>query len=191
MKNRRNLKIATLLFALTFVVGTAFAATNGMLAFGGTVRINSAAVTPDPIVRLEMTYTSVWVSSIFADSFRGSSEIILDENGHQTLSFDIELLDPTIIYRPGLGNLVPGAQLNLHLRNTGDVPVIITEFENNSHWGIGSIDSPLIRPGVVLEPGQFIQGSISVNSNRLMQLYRETGELSFNSNFVLLYEQAH
>jgi len=188
MGSKKYLQFAVLLFATTLLVGTVFAITNGVMVFGGTVRINSVPIIPDPIMRLEMTYTSAWVSTNFSETIRGNSEIVLDENGRQTLVFNIEILDSATVYYQW------GAAIELHLENTGDLSVVITEFEsdsNISHWGVGSIDSPLIRPGLVLQPDEVIHGTLTIDVGHVLELYRQTGEDTFNLRFTLAYEQAN
>jgi len=115
MKSKKNLKLAAVLFAMIFVVGAAFAATNGVLAFGGTVRINNVAVIED--ARLEFISTSIQCNYGLA-----TSEIITGENGRQFLTFET-----VIDFCPTLDWPTAISHLNFTIQNTGNVPV---RFEN-------------------------------------------------------------
>jgi len=113
MKQKR-LKIAILVFALTFVVGAAFAATNGVLAFGGTVRINNVAITD--YARLEVV-----VSEGGRVAENASARLIASEGETPgSLWIDFEITDP-VAFRNG------GWQLGLTapMVNTGNAPAVI------------------------------------------------------------------
>jgi len=87
MKQKR-LKLAVLVFALTFIVGTAFAATNGMLAFGGTVRINNVGVVEE--ARLE--FISAYIGIVFG---LANVEIVtIDGRQHLTYETTIDFVPP-------------------------------------------------------------------------------------------------
>ena len=124
-----SLRIAVLVFALTFAVGAAFAATNGMLAFGGTVRINSAVGNPDPVVSLEFVSTNASVSPNFREHMTAASQIVTDADGNQMLNFDINILDlEAVLPQPGATGIVTPAMTSFGVRNTGDVPVRLIRF---------------------------------------------------------------
>jgi len=148
MKKKTSLKIAVLVFALTFAVGVAFAATNGMLVFGGTVRINSAAVSSDD-VRLEFIAVNISLSQYSFPLVEGSSRIVEGSN-RQKIEFDINFLDLETLMRTGsvgryslLGHDI---QVNFVFQNTGTVPVRIIGFDHD-------IDAPPVS--LVVRTGLF------------------------------------
>jgi len=134
MRNKKGLKIAVLVFALAFTVGAAFAATNGMLAFGGTVRINSAAVNPNPVMRLEFVSTSASVPHVASQPYMtATSEIVVDESGKQALSFNLDITDGSVIPTGPLARTL--LRVDFTVANTGDVPVNLVNFERTTPVG--------------------------------------------------------
>ena len=195
----KKLKIAILLFALTFIVGAAFAATNGVLVFGGTVRINSTTTVPDNM-RLEFIYAqraseSHWI--LDPDIIQLEYELIQGEDGRKFLSFDLTVLDSAALLanRP---YTALGAAIRFRIQNTGNVPVRLTGF----HWGstrpvpgIGvsmpgtnSFNVPS-RLGYTFQPGQVSNGDISF-SYSFLDLFNSPYEYTFNYRIELRYVRA-
>jgi len=153
MKTKKNLKLAIVLFAMIFAVGAAFAATNGMLAFGGTVRINSTSTVNEAMLEFDswtriFAYPQIrihhcpWLGTPECQCslgppppnafnyFEGSARII-EENGRQKLAFDIDILDIEALL--GLWPWgIPEDEIlgfSFSFQNTGSVPVRLFDFE--------------------------------------------------------------
>jgi len=196
MKSKKTLRIAVLVFALTFAVGAAFAATNGMLAFGGTVRINSAVVNPDPVMQLDFIGASAIITPDFRPYITASSEIITGSDGHrQMLTFDINVLDlQALMPTPGVPSTTIPARISFGIRNTGEVPTRIRQV-------IPQQQGPLplhlsVFTGRVLEPDQIISGTVNlcvvclnnyINRNDISITDPYT---SLTFSFVMFYEAA-
>jgi len=195
MSNRKkHLRLGMLLFAAMFLVGAAFAATNGMLVFGGTVRINNVATTD--VVRLEINQLSKvsWNEAIV--SLRTS---VGDSNGvpNQVLNFDFTVNDPARFISE-----TQALPFGFGFQNTGNVPVRLNSVlisgelpvrirlidPINSEGGWMSIDS--LPHNLVIQPGQTIEGDIALVAADILS-YLTSGEVhEFNFNVGLSYEQA-
>ena len=176
MKTKKNLKLAIVLFAMIFAVGAAFAATNGILAFGGIVRINN--VTNADVIRLEFVDVThaPWDESILTVE----TSIQNTETGRKRLQFDIEINDIQEFFNN------QSSIVNFTIQNTGSVPVRIIgthDFEMSGHPRIGAnlrngdkflnISDGSIYTGDAelfgsIEPGQYITGSLGVGSPRFL-----------------------
>jgi len=202
MRNKKGLKLAILLFAMAFAVGTAFAATNGMLVFGGTVRINSSTVVADDI---ELSFASVAIRHCHISHLstqhvlRTNAAIVIDENGRQTLDFDIEFFDGNNI-SPPVHSL---ARMDFVIENTGSAPARLLQVTQtpNPHMFIVSIESneyfydefsgqyvrvrnsvsgrigPSWRPdmNIVLQPGETLNGEIMLRTYDFLRFINENG----------------
>jgi len=213
----KKLKLITLLFALTFLAGAAFAATNGVLVFGGTVRINSVD-TPQEM-RLEFISTEV---IIHPDApYVSLTSSIIEVGGQQRLAYDVSIEFPDDL--PDRDPRHAFSVIEFHVKNTGNVPV---EFlPHSSGYGtffaapygiymyarcVNFPDSPrhrsvshpprptlTIEP-ILVDPGETIVGWINIHPfGRLyawqgMQRYRpeEFAVRVFTQNFILHYQQA-
>lgn len=194
-----SLRIAVLVFALTFAVGAAFAATNGMLAFGGTVRINSAGGNPDPIMRLDFLGTSTFVTPAYREYIEANAEVVIDANGNQVLTFDVNILnfDGLTFPTPGqtpppLFNSTNPVRVTFGLQNTGDVPVRVGRFIPQQTTG----PVPFHVSGVLgrtVTPDQIITGSFTLCNMCLNTFITRndipmTGEGYVSLNFGFLVE---
>jgi len=143
MKTKKNLKLAIVLFAMIFTVGAAFAATNGMLAFGGTVRINSVGT----VARANLEFTHALIGLSNADSSHQSrfdaEARIVEENGRQKIAFDVNVLDLEDLLRPVhlhgwtgtqpmIAELWPTIFVDFEFTNVGITPIKISGIENSS-----------------------------------------------------------
>ena len=191
MKQKR-LKLAVLLFALTFVVGAAFAATNGMLVFGGTVRINSVGVVED--VRLEFTHASI--SCAFGQA---SSEIVVVD-GRQHLTYE-SIIDycPTF-YWPDVMS-----QVDFQIRNTGNVPVEFLQFtydmglnqfveiflqddyNQSLHAVLPTLHNHPQSGSMIIQPGAIVTGQI-LFSTLSGPFPSDFTEIVFSHSFSLAYQ---
>ncbi|MCL2422272.1 MAG: hypothetical protein FWD03_10480, partial [Defluviitaleaceae bacterium] len=178
-KNKRRLKLVTLLFVLSLLSSSAFAATNGMLTFGGTVRINHVAVIADEM-RLEFINTSTrWVSSGDAE-VRVSSDIA--DTARQGIIFDIQFINVTP------GDFDTRAEVYFQFENTGTVPVRLLDFDEavngpqldfqlQGGFGIGSVVAPgqIVDGFVVVGVGDFPVSEDAVNYTYQFALSYEMG----------------
>ena len=174
--SKRSLKISILLFAMAFIVGAAFAATNGVLTFGGTVRINNAGTTPPPEMGIEfVNVANPTVNPIIQNYLNATASIVLTEDGTQTLNFDINIDDLSRIPTGGASL----ARINFTIANTGNVPVRLQQITNNSAdrlsaipfqvmldqhgtvFGTAFLNNPR-HIGRVLQPGQTLGGFINL-----------------------------
>ena len=196
--NQKKLKLAVLVFALTFVMGTAFAATNGMLAFGGTVRINS--VNTSETARLEFMSASILCS--FGNA---TSAIVVGEGGIQHLTYETVIdFCPTFDWPDVM------SQVDFSIRNTGSVPV---RFESNllgnfTHHVevyihgivddeavlfyslVSSPNSPIstYASGEFIQPGQVLEGYLLFNPlNVNLGIPDDFDELIRRNSFSLAY----
>ena len=195
----KKIKLASLLFALIFCVGTAFAATNGILIFGGTVRINNASVER---AQLEFISTSIRCSFGVA-----SSEIVV-QNGVQNLTYETVIDFCPTFYWPAVLS-----QVDFRVQNTGTVPIRLEreQLGNFTHHVEvtlhGTVDgeqvlfynlfvapnSPvsayvtdrLIQPGQILE-GQILFNPLVVNGG----IPSEFEQIIRRNSFNLFYTSA-
>jgi len=194
MKNGKiRTKVAVLLFAMIFVVGTAFAATAGMLTFGGTVRINSVEST---YARLE--FDNVEMTWVFEDDWAS----VWASFNADIMRFGIDIYDTD-----RFANEVSLTDIPFSFQNTGNVPVRFTEMGWASHgpsiaivlqdpntgtyWNINSDLWSL----EVLHPNQVVNGWIQLCSNFVQESlhfsdYSYDGWISFYYHLELHYEQA-
>jgi type 1 fimbria pilin len=175
-KNKRRLRLATTLFLLLLLTSTAFAATSGMLTFGGTVRINHMSVVPDEL-RLEFISTSVREIGAGETRVTAFSEIA---SGRQAISFDVHFADVT----PDAFDA--RAEVYFQFQNTGTVPVRLLDFDMTANgpqlnfqlqggMGVGS----------VIAPGQVVDGFVVASLGDFLDF----GDASFSYSFALSYEQ--
>jgi len=189
MKNKKSLKIAVLVFALTFAVGAAFAATSGMLAFGGTVRINSTTVGPDPVLSVEFVSAEARVNppSLSPSVLEASAEVVVNADGRQTLSFDLNFPDGLRV--PTTGTPV---FIEFTLENTGDTAALITGIQQTGGPGFNVLGQTY---DFILEPGQRTDRVMSLSATDLRQYlgtYTNTTpstpnifvNISFNLNYM-------
>ena len=207
MKSKKSLRIAVVLFTMVFAVGAAFAATNGMLAFGGTVRINTATVGPDPVMSLEFVRVNgVSAPEVFRPYVTATADIIVNNDDRQTLSFDIDIpyagnIDFAAQSTPG--NPVPNnlVTISFTVANTGDTPVRLTRILPQGQTGVSPFHVSLaglnINPAIgrVFLPGETAVGAISfcricfyhgTVRNSGLSLYDV--DISLNYAFILVYE---
>ena len=193
---QKNLKLAVLLFALTFAVGAAFAATNGMLAFGGTVRINNVVAVEE--ARLE--FTSTRINCAFGQA---SSEIVVIE-GRQHLTYET-----VIDFNPNYDFPTVMSQVDFTIQNTGNVPVEFLHFEYDIALGqlvdVTLTDNQgqhlhMVMPtssthpqsgSLIIEPGASVTGQLLFNPLASIPgpFPSDFEELMFNHNFSLAYQQ--
>jgi len=173
MKTKKNLKLAVVLFAMIFAIGAAFAATNGILAFGGTVRINSVQTVNEPMLEFndwirifalpedDISIHCPWIGTPECvgcsrpnafNYFEGSARII-EENGRQKLAFDIDILDIEALLARWSGSWKHDDILGIgfSFQNTGSVPVRLFGFEyGNDELPFSLVLSQFysIRPGI-------------------------------------------
>ena len=188
---KKRLKVAVLMFAMLFVVGTAFAATNGMLVFGGTVRINNAGSTN---ARLEFSHADMSWKTVedWGSMWAGCA-------GLGTMQFGLTVENTTQFLNDASFTTIP-----FSFRNTGNVPVRFTEMGQSSH---GPRLPILIRDPItgvfgdswdlgVLAPGQTVHGRIDFCERFFQESdhfrnYIEGGWLSFYYSLTLQYEQTN
>ena len=199
MKSKKSLKIAILLFIMTFAIGAAFAATNGLLAFGGTVRINTATVNPSGL-RVEIVDVTSRVN--FPDYFALSVETVENAEGRQTIAFDLEIFDTSKIPNPvdlpqNAG--ITFANMVLYIQNTGDVPARLDLPTNvlpeGAEFGIETIftfsrnGSGLFRP--TLAPGETVNLLMWLSTGERIDYLRAISEnKTFTYTATIYYEQA-
>jgi len=196
MKQKR-LKLAILLFAMTFIVGTAFAATNGMLAFGGTVRINN--VTPVGDARLEFINSSI---RCLGPAY--TEIVVIDGRQHLTYSTTIDFCRtfafPTVM-----------SQVDFEIQNTGDVPVELLQFTYSLALGqmvevtiwdehgqrLNAVMPSYNHPAsgsMIIQPGAVVTGKLIYNplTSVMSGPFPEDFEvLMFEHNFALDYRLAN
>ena len=191
MRNgRKRIKLAVLLFAMIFAVGAAFAATNGVLTFGGTVRI--AGMSPQD-VRLEFNH---------ADSHRYFYGVetwatIYDNSGmghNNALRYGIHLHDPAIFLE---GWYIP--HVGFTFVNTGSVPVRLVDVSGGSsatnitlflpNGSVFSIEEVLWQ-NAVLYPGEVMGGMISLCHDHVYEAFHHSWDelIEFESYLELHYE---
>jgi len=199
VNQRKRLKLGVLLFATMFLVGAAFAATNGMLVFGGTVRINNLIQVE--AMRLEFVdLTAVpWDQSIL----EVSGNLVNEEGfGTKRLNFDVEVFDIL-----ALQNQIQTPVLEFTIQNTGTVPVrflgmdedwfttahpfAVVDLRRNGNqvWftqGLTHGDAELIG---VIEPGEYFEGRIRI-TELVVGYYFADVATSFGFSTELLYEVA-
>jgi len=195
MKQKR-LRLAVLLFALTFVMGAAFAATNGMLAFGGTVRINNVGVVEE--ARLEFINPNLSIA--FG---QGSADIVVID-GIQHLTYEM-----TIDFCPTFDWPDVMSQVDFEIQNTGNVPVEFLQLNYDTSlsqvidvilWdGQGQFLSAVIPTlldhpqtgSIIIEPGSVVSGQLLFNPLSVFSDYfpSDFEELVFAHNFSLAYQQ--
>ena len=204
MKGRRNLKIAVLLFVMVFAVGVAFAATNGMLAFGGTVRINSIA--DSEVLRLEFTDLSAvpWDESILDVSVQFANLLHPGaiDTGYKRLWLNVEVFDVI-----ELSNQIQAPVVEFTIKNTGTVPARFIDIDDDvqehtyaqielssdngqvQFWRLlTQRDAELIG---VIEPGQSIEGRIRLSDSIVGTYLASDGTWNqFEITAILHYEQA-
>jgi len=197
--SKNYLRFAVMLFATTLLVGAVFAATNGVLVFGGTVRINNAIVAEEVMLEFaNLSYVS-WDESVLRAT--GS---IADTNNvrNQRLQFDIEIRD---IAR--FSSQVQTPVLEFEIRNTGNVPVrflgmsddwftsahafAVVYLRNNTDqvWITQSLNMNDAGRLGVIQPGQAIQGRIRVAEN-VVAYHTAINETSFGFSAEVRYERA-
>ena len=185
--NKKRLKLACLLFALTFLVGAAFAATNGALVFGGTVRINNVATVQE--ARLEFI-------SVNTHQAPGRTASIIEENGRKRLNFEIVRNWPPSP-SPG-GADVPPPPISFEIENTGSVAVELSNFdiiEGEPFYTITLFRRRAdgVHVGVALPltiaPGEVLSGTLDywISPNYFPE---EFDELVFTASMALNYHQA-
>jgi len=192
---KKRLKIAALLFAMMFVVGTAFAATNGMLAFGGTVRINN----------VESAYARLEFNGIdMSWEFREDWGSVWASPSADVFKFGVSIYDANEFI-----NNVSFTDIPFSFQNTGNVPVNFTAIGGMTSHGS---DLPLFlrdpNTGTYLTifdlwmletiyPGQVVTGWIQICNDFIQESldwwgqYSQDGWLSFDYNLELHYEQAY
>jgi len=196
MKQKR-LKLAVLLFALTFVTGAAFAATNGMLAFGGTVRILSVGVVEE--ARLE--FVSANMSVAFGP---GSAEIVVID-GIQHLTYEM-----TIDFCPTASWPTVLNQVDFEIQNTGNVPVEFLQFNydialgqhvfviltdnygQHLHADMPTVAGHPQSGSMIIEPGAIVTGQVLFNPLSSVEsgpFPSDFEELLFTHSFSLAYQQ--
>ena len=180
MKTKKNLKLVVLLFVMTFTVGAAFAATNGMLAFGGTVRINSVVSADEARLEIISVSNAPWDESIVT-----VESAIVNTGGRQRLRFDAVIHDFERFYYGHIDD--PTYFVNFTVENTGNVPVrIIGNFDmdvsdhplviaslNNGgrHLLLSSGRVPTYAAELfgIIEPGQTFTGNAGIGSRRWLR----------------------
>jgi len=191
MMNKKRLRLATLLFAMTFLVGAAFAATNGALVFGGTVRINSVGIVEE--ARLEFVSTRIMCVGQATSS-------IVEDSGRQFLTFETVLN-----YYPNAAWPTVMSQVEFEIQNTGNVPVELFDFEYLLEGGqmfditvfgtaANSINLliPTTQPRTVsmtIAPGEVVSGQMLYNP-LLSVPQGDFTEVVFNQRFALNYRVA-
>ena len=198
MKNKKSLRIAVVLFVMVFAVGAAFAATNGMLAFGGTVRINTATVTPGEL-RLEMVETRVNHRNA-QDYLTATSQIVYTSEGLQTLSFDLEIFDTS---RLPANQGTPLLTIDVQIRNTGDVPARIINYRPTDEMmdeifgrlftfsGRGSTVGTIVEPGEEISLTLNLMKSGAQSDNQFFDAISEISEsMTLTYAMRLNYEKA-
>jgi len=211
----KKLKLAILLFALIFIVGAAFAATNGVLVFGGTVRINSATTVPGDM-RLEFVSVGTYLEPP-NEKLNLTYEIISTEEGRKFLSFDIHFSVSDMSSWVLAGSRSP---IWVEIKNTGAVPVRFLGFDftesDNSYMNIVVFWDPIappddlsgwdidghigVRQGIEsglnssmpLLPGRIAWGSFHFRPDydRIYEILTSQNSYTFNYRIELLYERA-
>jgi len=199
--SKKGLKLTCLLFAMTFLAGAAFAATNGTLVFGGTVRINN--VLNPQVARLEFVSVETWNAP-------GRTAEIVEVNGRKLLDFEIAANWPP--RTPGYSEpTAPPPPIFFEIQNTGTVPVELTGF--NVAEGRPFFDITIFRQRadggvneqfafspwnqmqndqlVVIAPGEVLIGTIDYWATAFQSEFpAEFDELVFTASVALNYQYA-
>ena len=182
-KNRQRLRFVAMLFILSLFTSTAFAATTGMLTFGGTVRITHLNISADEL-QMDFVHTSVReVSSGYTRVM--ANTYITVEGGRQLVSFDVHFEDAS----NDPYSLHARAEVYFQFQNTGTVPTRLLDFDMSS--GGPFVDFQIqggLGVGSVIAPGQTVEGFISVSLADVLA-YQAEGDTSFNYWLALVYEQ--
>ena len=195
-----KLKLITLLFALTFVVGAAFAATNGVLVFGGTVRINSTTAPTN--MRMDFIFAEATNGCIHNEQCMNIRHYeIITENGSSFISFDL-----SVDRRCGWDfreRLTPprctGIEFVYVIENTGNVPVRSLEVnrvdEADFHVGLtlvrqtaGEGTQPWADP--VIRPGQRMTGRVTFDPEVFHGYLLSQNSYTFNVRVEIPYTLA-
>ena len=186
--NKKRLKLACLLFALTFLVGAAFAATNGALVFGGTVRINNVLTVQE--ARLEFISVNIY------SGHTGRRATIIEENGRKRLNFEVvKNWPPQLSSENDTETLLP--PISFEIENTGSVAVELSNFditEGEPFFHITLFRRNADGGGVValpltIAPGAVLRGTIAYGI-RPNDFPEEFDELVFTASMALNYHQA-
>lgn len=185
LKSRRRLRFVATLFVLSLFTSTAFAATTGMLTFGGTVRINHLSISADEL-QLDFIHTSV--SEISSGFTRVSAHSYITTYGdRQLISFDVHFEDA---YNDPY-SLYARAEVYFQFQNTGTVPARLLDFEmSNSGPFVNFQINGGVGTGSIISPGEIVDGFISVSLWDVLA-YQHEGDASFNYWFALVYEQGY
>jgi len=196
--NKKSIKLAVLLFAMVFTVGAAFAATNGVLTFGGTVRIRG--MEPEPVLmRVEFTHVDAhshhdWhVGEIWAYIF--DNTVNTGMGHYNALRYNIDIHEPALFLQGW--NFPP---IYFEFENTGTVPVRLLDVTG---WHSG-VQISLQNPNTgshfmiwetpwqneVLQPGEVIIGWIEVCREHVYEAYYHNWDewTVFESHLELHYE---
>jgi len=198
----KKLKLALLLFALTFIVGTAFAATNGVLAFGGTVRINSATTIPTDM-RMDFIFAEATNSCIHSTQCTNIRHYeIITENDRTFISFDLVVEEKcgSNFHRERLtASRCTGIEFTYVIENTGNVPVRSLEV-NRIDEGSFYLGLSLSRqtPGVgthpwadpVIRPGERMTGRVRVSPEVFHSYLDSQNEYTFVVQIEIPYTLA-
>ena len=195
INGKKRIKLAVVLFAMIFVVGAAFAATNGMLAFGGVVRINAV----DRVARLEFTFAEpLW------HQHWGVFTALAEVGDHfgtgsvNVLRFYFEVED-----RDRFLNEVGGIAVHFNFKNTGDVPVRLVDVWGSTALPIyirGNYTSTDIHHSPwnfeIIHPGEIIEGWVHLCCCIVTDPfghgghYEGDGWVALETYIQLIYEQA-
>ena len=198
MTNKR-LKLVTLLFALTFLVGAAFAATNGVLVFGGTVRVNSVDMPQE--ARLE--FISAGGPAVV--HFGSLTYEIVEDAGRQLLNFDMVVNWP--ISAPPYPHMPGEISIGFEVKNTGNVPIELVGFDIVEGRPFYTIwlqqiienrlnlfyfpDSQTPNQNMTIAPGEVIIGALHPWPRYFSaEIPDEFNELTFTASVALNYRQA-
>ena len=190
----KKLKIAALVFALTFIVGAAFAATNGVLAFGGTVRINSAAAAD---MRMDIIYTSIEGGCIHNEPCSSFTYEIITENGRTFISFDYAVEKKC---GSGVLRLTPPRcreiTFTYAVENTGTASVRYLGAIQNSdgtfpiRHSLRRISEGSLRDNPIIRPGQRLVGQLVFHNADFHNYLSTQNEYIFNVRIEIPYELA-
>ncbi|MCL2420926.1 MAG: hypothetical protein FWD03_03635 [Defluviitaleaceae bacterium] len=198
---KKGLKLAALLFALVFAAGTAFAATNGVLAFGGTVRINSVATIVDARLEFVNLSASPWDESVLSVT----NSISNSNDGISRLQFDVEIRDP-VRFLEIVNTQVSTPAFGFTVQNTGNVPVRFLGRDDDTFTTAHSAAGVTLRNGTdqvfftqglyheqaqrlgVIAPGQALEGDVFIGSI-IIGYYNADGTTTFSFFVELPYEQ--
>jgi len=212
----KKLKLAVLLFALTFVAGAAFAATNDMLVFGGTVRINSATSVPTDMrmefIRVNASPSCICISQ---QSCMSLDYELITEGGRKFILFDFvpgisdERMPspPPPPGNPMMPEPIPTCvyTISFTIQNTGTVPIRFLgadRIETGPRPTLMMALLPLYENGVRVSPGggiwrnprivprQEITGALFIENSQFASYLASPNEYIFNHRIELLYELA-